>query len=51
MKKLTILEQSARDAARISWNQQCKAFMMYNTPFIDKTSKDCYNRYLKQLKP
>jgi hypothetical protein len=47
MAKLTELQKQIREAARIEWNEQCKAFMVYSRPFKDKTAKDCYNRVAK----
>jgi hypothetical protein len=47
MAKLTELQKQIREVARIEWNAQCKAFMVYNRPFKDKTAKDCYNRVAK----
>ena len=49
MKKLTEKEKQAKDDARTDWNNQCKSFMMYSTPFKDKTAKECYLRHLEYL--
>ena len=49
MKKLTEKEIQARTDARADWNNQCKNFMMYSTPFKDKTAKLCYLRHLEYL--
>lgn len=45
-----IIEKQAKNYAREDWNNQCKKFMLYNTPFKDKTMKKCYIRHLSYLK-
>lgn len=44
---MTNEQKRIKELAQQDWNNQCKNFMMYNTPFKDKTMKDCYNRYVK----
>jgi hypothetical protein len=44
---ILMTEKQIRELARKDWLEQCKNYMMYKTPFKDKTAKDCYKRHMK----
>lgn len=45
--KMTPEEKMTVQEARDDWNNQCKRFMLYKTPFKDQTMKKCLERHQK----